>query len=330
MRRRDFIAGLTGVVALRPVTGRAQRDGHVRRIGVLRPWSEDDALARPWITAFITALGELGWSEGRNLRMDVRWGAGNPDRVRMYAHELSELRPDLIFVESTPLTAALQRETGTIPIVFVIVSDPVGSGFVASLSHPGGNITGFSNQDPSLGGKWVELLADIAPNCRRVAAIFNPDTAPYVRSYYLPSFEAAARTLKLEPIILPVRDNAELEEAINSLGRGPGSAVMMPDAFLSAHRALIISLAVRNNVPAVSEQAELARDGLLISYGPDFADLYRRSAPYVDRILRGAHPAELPVQLPVKFVMALNTKTAKTLGLTIPPNLLAIADEVIE
>jgi putative tryptophan/tyrosine transport system substrate-binding protein len=248
----------------------------------------------------------------------------------MYAHELTELQPDVIFVESTPPTAALQRETRTIPIVFVIVSDPVGSGFVASLPRPGGNITGFSNQDSSLGGKWVQLLADIAPDRRRVAAIFNPETAPYVRSYYLPPFEAAARLLKLEPIVMLVHNDAEIITAMKSLGMQSGSAVIMPDAFLSANRALIISLATQANVPAVSEQAELARDGLLISYGADFADLYRRAAPYVDRILMGATPSELPVQLPVKFKMALNIKAAKALGIEPAQSILLRADEVIE
>jgi putative tryptophan/tyrosine transport system substrate-binding protein len=329
MRRRDFIAG-TCATAVWPIAVRAQRGEHVRRIGVLRPWSEGDPLAKPWFSAFVAALADLGWHEGHNLQMDVRWGAGNPDLVRMYAHELTELQPDVIFVESTPPTAALQRETRTIPIVFVIVSDPVGSGFVASLPRPGGNITGFSNQDSSLGGKWVQLLADIAPDRRRVAAIFNPETAPYVRSYYLPPFEAAARLLKLEPIVMLVHDDAEIITAMKSLGMQSGSAVIMPDAFLSAHRTLIISLATQANVPAVSEQAELARDGLLISYGADFADLYRRAAPYVDRILMGATPSELPVQLPVKFKMALNIKAAKALGIEPAQSILLRADEVIE
>jgi putative tryptophan/tyrosine transport system substrate-binding protein len=267
------------------------------------------------------------WAE--DVQIDMCWSAGNLDRMRTCAQELVELKPDVIFVESTPPTAALQRETRTIPVVFVIVSDPVGSGFVAGLPRPGGNITGFSNQEPSLGGKWVELLAEIAPDRRKVAAVFNPETAPYVSSYYLPPFEAAARLLKLEPIVMPVHNDAEIEMAMNSLGQS-GSAVIMPDAFLSAHRALIISLAARNNVPAVSEQSELATDGLLISYGPDFADLYRRAAPYVDRILRGAKASELPVQLPTKFLMAVNVKTAKMLRLIVPPTLLALADKVIE
>jgi putative ABC transport system substrate-binding protein len=331
MRRREFIAGLgVSATASCPFVARAQQSDRVRRIGVLLPWREDDPHARGWFSAFVTAFAELGWSEGRNLRIDVRWAAGNLDRMRMYAKELVELQPDAILVESTPQTAALQRETRTIPIVFVVVSDPVGSGFVAGLPRPGGNMTGLSNQEPSMGGKWVELLAEIAPGIKRVAAMFNPDTAPYVKSYYLPPFEAAARLLKIEPIVVPVHNDAEIEMAMTSLGRESGGVVIMPDAFLSAHRASIISLADRDNIPSVSQQSELTRDGLLISYGPEFADLYRRAAPYVDRILRGAKPSELPVQLPIKFEMALNVKTAKALGLTVPQSILLRADEVIE
>ena len=313
-----------------PLTLRAQQSERLRRIGVLTPYSESDPYAKAQFDAFVQGLAELGWSEGRNLRMDVRWAAGDLDRVRMYAKELVTLQPDVILVDSTPQTAALQRETSTIPIVFVVVSDPIGSGFVTGLPRPGGNMTGFSNQDPSMGGKWVELLREIAPNLVRVAAMFNPDTAPFVRSYYLPPFEAAARSLKMEPMVALVHSDADIETAITSLGRESGGLVIMPDAFLVSHRASIISLANRNNVPAVSQTSFITRDGGLISYGPDLADLYRRGADYVDRVLRGAKPSELPVQLPAKFEMAINVKTAKVLGLTVPASLLARADEVIE
>jgi putative tryptophan/tyrosine transport system substrate-binding protein len=313
MKRREFIAGLGGAVAW-PLAVRAQQGGRIRRVGVLLPWSENDPYPRTWLSAFVTAFAELGWNEGRNLRMDVRWAAGDLDRVRMYAKELVALQPDVILVDSTPQSAALHGETRTIPIVFVLVSDPVGSGFVASLARPGGNLTGFSNQEPSMGGKWVELVMEIAPHLKRVAAMFNPETAPYLRSYYLPPFETAARLLKVEPIVVPVHSDTEIETAMVSLGRESGGVVVMPDGFLFAKRASIISLAARNNVPAVNQSSFLARDGLLISYGPDFADLYRRAAAYVDRILRGARPSELPVQLPVKFEMTVNLKTAKALG----------------
>jgi putative tryptophan/tyrosine transport system substrate-binding protein len=247
------------------------------------------------------------------------------------AKELVDLQPDVILANGTPVTAALQRETRTIPIVFTVVGDPVGEGFVASLTRPGGNITGFIPQEAAMAGKWLELLTEIAPAVKRVAATFNPDTAPYLRSYYLPTFEAAARSLKVEPIAALVRSDAEIEMVITSLGREPrGGLVVMPDGFMFAHRTQIISLAARNNVPEVYQFSLFARDGGLLSYGPDPVDIFRRSASYVDRILRGEKPAELPVQVPVKFEMAVNLKTAKALGLTVPPTLLVRADEVIE
>jgi putative tryptophan/tyrosine transport system substrate-binding protein len=330
MRRRNFIKAIAGSAIAWPLPARAQQQDRMRRIGVLTPYSENDPYARAKLGAFVQGLAELGWSDGRNLRIDVRWAAGDLDRVHMYAKELVTLQPDVILSDSTPQSAALQAETRTIPIVFVIVSDPVGSGFVASLPRPGGNMTGFSNQDPSIGGKWVQLLTEIAPNLSRIAAMYNPETGPFVRSYYLPPFEAAARSLKVDPVLMLVHSDAEIETAITSLGRESGGVVIMPDAFLTAHRASIISLSARNNVPTVSQTSLIAREGGLISYGPDFPDMYRRAAGYVDRILRGSTPSELPVQLPAKFEMVVNVKTAKALGLTVPPSLLATADEVIE
>jgi putative ABC transport system substrate-binding protein len=265
------------------------------------------------------------------LRMDVRWAAGNIDRMRMFAKELVDLQPDMILASSTPVTAALQHETRTIPIVFVFVGDPVGSGFVANLPRPGGNITGFSNLQPSTGGKWLELLTEFAPTVKRAAIVFNPDTAPYGKSYFLPSFEAGARSLKVVPIAAPVHSDAEIETVMTSLGREPGGGlVVMPDGFMQVHRAPIIFLAARNNVPAVYFNIVFARDGGLLSYGADEVDIIRSSASYVDRILRGGKPAELPVQHPVKYEMALNLKTAKALGLAVPPSILLRADEVIE
>jgi putative ABC transport system substrate-binding protein len=241
------------------------------------------------------------------------------------------LRPDVILGSTTALMAALQRETQTIPIVFAACSDPIGAGLVASLSRPGGNITGFSYVEPEMAGKWLQLLTEIAPAVKRVTIIFNPDTASRGGSYYLPSFEAAARTLKVAPIIARVHGDAEIETVINSLAHTPGSGlVVMPDVFTLAHRATIILLAAQSNVPAVYTDNAFARDGGLLSYGPDVADIYRRSASYVDRILHGEKPADLAVQLPVKFDMIVNLKTGKALGLTVPPTLLALADEVIE
>jgi putative ABC transport system substrate-binding protein len=251
--------------------------------------------------------------------------------MQMFAKELVKLQPDVILVGSNPATAALQQETRTIPIVFVAVSDPVGAGFVVTLSRPGGNITGFINLEAAMGGKWLQLLTEIAPRVKRAATIFNPDTAPGGGSYYLPSFEAASRSLKVMPVMAPVRSDTEIETVMTSLGREPGGGlVVMPDSFTIGHRALIISLASRNNVPAVYWSNIFPIDGGLLGYGPDFVDIFRRSASYVDRILKGAKPSDLPVQQPTKFELVINLKTAKALGLGVPATLLAIADEVIE
>jgi putative ABC transport system substrate-binding protein len=236
IRRREFIAGL-GSAAAWPVAARAQQGDRVRRIGVLLSTEENDVEEATGLAAFTQALADLGWTEGRNLRMDIRWTAGSVDRARAYAKELVDLQPEVIFVDTTPTTAALQSITQTIPIVFMGVSDPIGAGFVASVARPGGNITGFAFLEPSIGGKWLELLTEIAPGVKRVAAMFNPDTGPYVRSYYLPSFEAGVRPLKLEPIVAPVRSDAEIEATITSLGREPGGGlVVMPDVFMIVHR----------------------------------------------------------------------------------------------
>jgi putative ABC transport system substrate-binding protein len=329
MRRRDFIAGLGGAVAW-PLAARAQQGGRMRRMGVLTGFAENDPEATAFLSRFVQGLAELGWT-GRNLRIDVRWAGGSVDRARMYAKELVDSQPDAILVDSTPQTAALQRETRTIPILFVAVSDPVGSGFVTGLPRPGGNITGFINNEPTMGGKWVQLLKEIAPGRKRAAIMFNPDTAPYGKTFYLPSFEAGARSLNVDPIVAPVHSDAEIETAITSLGREPGGGlVVMPDAFMFIHRKPILLLAARNNIPAVYFLSVFARDGGLLSYGADNADIYRRAAPYMDRILRGELPAELPVQVPIKFEMVLNAKTAKALGLAVPQSILLGADEVIE
>ncbi len=302
----------------------------MRRIGVLM-YDETDPQEQAYLAGFTQELLALGWTDGRNLRMDVRWASGDVDRMRTLAKELVDLQPDVILARGTPATAALQRETRTIPIVFVLVSDPVGSGFVASLPRPGGNITGFSDLEPSMAGKWLELLTQIAPGVKRAALMFNPNTAPYVESHFLVPFEATARSLKVEPMAARVHSDAEIETVIGSLGREPGGGLVgAPDAFVAGHRELIISLAARNNVPAVYRDSVFVKGGGLLSYGPDIGNDFRRVAPYIDRILRGAKPTDLPVQLPVKFEMALNAKTAKALGLTVPPTLLALADDVVE
>jgi ABC-type uncharacterized transport system substrate-binding protein len=326
LRRREFIAGLGGTAAL---AARAQQGGRLRRIGVLMPYDENDPAAKLRLSAFTQALAGLGWTDGSNVRIDLGWGGADINRIRALAQKLVGLQPDIIVTDSTPATAALQRETRTIPIVFANVAEPVASGIVPGLNQPGGNITGFANYEATLGGKWLELLSEIAPGLKRAAIMFNPDTAP--ASAYVPSFETAARSLKVVPIRAPVHSDVEMETAIIALGREPGGGlVVMPGSFIAGYRAPIISAAARNNVPAVYYRSEFARDGGLLSYGVDFVDTSRRAASYVDRILRGAKPAELPVQFPTTFEMVLNLKTAKALRLTVPPSILLRADEVIE
>jgi putative ABC transport system substrate-binding protein len=329
MKRREFIT-LAGGAATWPLAARAQQaDDRVRRIGVLTTGDENDPVWKTRLSAFTQALAGLGWTDGRNVRMDLRWAAGDNNRIRALAQELVGLRPDIFVTNSTASTVALQRETRTIPIVFASVSDPVASSIVARLDRPSGNATGFVLFEASLGGKWLELLSEIVPGLKRAAIMFNPDTAQV--STYLPSFETAARSLKVEPIIAPVHSDAEIETAIIALRREPGGGlVVIPDLFLGAHRAPIILAAARNNVPAVYSLSVFAREGGLLSYGTDRVDLFRRAATYVDRILRGAKAGDLPVQFPVKYEMVVNLKTAKALGLTVPPSILLRADEVIE
>jgi putative tryptophan/tyrosine transport system substrate-binding protein len=329
MRRREFITLLGGAAAAWPLAARAQQDDRVRRIGVLMGPDENDPVAKTYVSALTQALADLGWTDGRNLRMDLRWGGGDINRMRALAQELVGLQVDIIVTNTTPATTAVQRYTRTIPIVFAGVGDPVAGGIVARLDRPGGNITGFALWEASLGGKWLELLSEIAPGLKRAAIMFNPDTAP--ASSYMPSFETAARSLNVVPITAPVHSDGEIETAIIALGREPGGGlVVMPDTFALAHRAPIISAAAQNNVPAVYWHSVFVRDGGLLSYGVDSVDMFRRAASYVDRILRGAKPGDLPVQFPTKFEMVVNLKTAKTLGLTVPQSILLRADEVIE
>jgi putative ABC transport system substrate-binding protein len=329
MKRREFITLLGGAAAW-PLAARAQQGGRARRIGVLIGGDENDPEGKARLSAFTQALAGLGWTDGRNARIDVRWSGGDINRMRTLAQELVGLQPDIIVTYgTTPGTVTLQRETRTIPIVFANVADPVASGLVPRLDRPGGNVTGFATLEATLGGKWLELLSEIAPGLKRAAIMFNPDNA--ATSVYMPSLETAAQLLKVVPIIAPVHRDVEIEPAISALGREPGGGlVVIPDVFTTAHRAPIISAAARNNVPAVYWQSPFARDGGLLSYGPDPVDNFRRAATYVDRILRGEKPGDLPVQLPTKFEMVVNRKTATALGLAIPPSILLRADEVIE
>jgi putative ABC transport system substrate-binding protein len=312
MRRREFLAGVAGAAAW-PLAARAQQGERVRRIGVLMPDDENDADVKTFVSAFTQALADLGWAKGRNLRMDLRWYGDDTNRMRPLAQELVGLKPDIILAGSTPATLALQRETRTIPIVFAGVADPIASGIVTRLDRPSGNITGVAAFEASLAGKWLELLSEIAPGLKRAAIMFTADAAAVATS------------------TAPVHSDVDIENAIRDLGRESGGGlVVMGTAFASAHRASVILAAARNNIPAVSRQSAFARDGGLLSYGADLVDLWRRAATYVDRILRGAKPAELPVQFPTKFEMVVNLKTAKALGLTVPQSILLTADEVIE
>jgi putative ABC transport system substrate-binding protein len=330
IRRRNFITLLGGAAAW-PLAASAQQGGRMRRIGVLMPLDENDPVSKARISGFTQALADLGWTDGRNVRMDLRWFGDDTSRILALAQELVGLQADIIVAGGTPPTVALQRETRTIPIVFAGVAEPVASGLVERLDRPSGNITGFAIFETTLAGKWLELLSEIAPGLKRAAIMFNPDTAP--ASAYMPSFETAARSLKVAPITAPVRSDAEIETAIIALGREPGGGlVVMPDVFFTGvHGALVISAAARNNVPAVYSGSFFAREGGLLSYGgSSVVDQLRGAASYVDRILRGEKPGDLPVQFPTKFEMVVNRKTATALGLRVPPSILLRATEVIE
>jgi putative tryptophan/tyrosine transport system substrate-binding protein len=331
MRRRDFLTTIAAAAAAWPLTGRAQDAGPLRRVGVLSSIGESDPEAQLMVTAFHQALQDAGWAEGRNLRIDHRWAAGSSGRIREFAKQLVALQPDAIVAHTTPSVAALLKETTTIPIVFVQVSDPIGSHFIANLAHPGGNVTGFTNFEPSMAGKWVEMIKEIAPAVTRIAIVFNPETAPYVGRFYQGPFEAAARSLGIEPHANPVHNEREIESAMTALQGQPRSGViMMPDTFNIVHRERTIALAARYKLPAVYPYRFAVREGGLLSYGVDQVDLFRRAGGYVGRILKGDKPAELPVQTPTKFEIAINLGTAKALGVEVPQTLLVAADEVVE
>ena len=328
MRRRQFI-GLVGSFAVTwPLEVRAQQAERVRRIGVLMSFG--DQTTQSYVTALRSALTKLGWTEGSNLRTEVRWGAGDADKIRSFAKEIVDLRPDAIVGQSTPVVVALVRETQTIPIVFVNVADPIGSGFVASLARPGGNLTGFMTDNSALGGKWVELLKEIAPRTVRAALMFNPTTAVPLK-FYMPSIQTAASALGVEVNATPVHAKDEVEGTIAAQARDPGSAlIVMPDPFNAANREYITLLAARYRVPAMYYRREFAEAGGLVAYANDFAEQFPQAATYVDRILKGARPEDLPVQAPTKFDLIINLKTAKSLGLDVPFGLQQRADTLIE
>jgi putative tryptophan/tyrosine transport system substrate-binding protein len=302
----------------------------VRRVAFLHPYTENDAEVLARVIAFREGLESLGWTENRNIRIEHRYSGGDLGRIRAYATELVHSAPGLIVGSGTPITAALKEATSTIPIVFNLVNDPVGQGFVASLSRPGGNITGFTFIDFPLIGKWLEMIKEIAPGVRHIALMFNPDTTRFYPAF-LHELEAANKSLAVELSASPVHDEAEVEAAITALAREPGGGLIAaPDAFINNHRRAIMTLTERHRLPAIYGFRQFAREGALISYAPDSADIVRRSAGYVDRILKGERPADLPVQAPTKYELVINLKTAKALGIDVPLHLQQIADEVIE
>jgi len=346
MRRREFIeligALIGSVAAARPLAGiaavlasgssraLAQPGGGMRRIGALMSQLENEPIMQTRAKAIVDALGALNWKEGDNIRIDWRWAGGDPALFERYATELVALRPDLLLANGTPSVAAMQRQTSTIPIVFVVVTDPVGQGFVASLSRPGGNITGFTDFDPPMANKWLSMLAQISPPTARTTALFNPATAPFA-SLMLRAIEEAAPSFALAVRTAPCRDGAEIEAAMTELARNErGGLLVLPDAFTFEKRAVIVESAARNRLPAIYWHRSFVADGGLMSYGVDNTDAFRRAAGYVGRILSGEKPADLPVQAPTKFEMVINLKTARALGVSFAPALLATADEVIE
>ena len=330
MKRREFVAGLGSVMAWPVMAGAQQSDG-VRRVGVLMGFSETDAQAQTYMAAFREGLRKLGWTEDRNIKIETRWATHvDADTRRDFAKELVALRPDVILSNTTPTTAALLEQTRTIPIVFAMIADPVGSGFVASFPRPGGNATGFVVTEGSLGGKWLQLLKEIAPGIERVAMLYNPIAATYAQ-YWLNPFKAAAADIGVEAISAPIRDTFELETVLATLAREPNSGfAVMPDSFTDAHRVEITSLADRYRLPAIYAYRFFVVLGGLLSYGIDLADNFQRAASYVVRILKGEKPADLPVQAPTKYVLTINVKTAKALGMNVPLYVQQRADEVIE
>jgi putative ABC transport system substrate-binding protein len=329
MRRREFIAGL-GSAAAWPLAARAQQGDRARHVGVLMNVVQEDPGGPADVTAFRQGLAELGWIEGRNIDIEFRWPGGDIERVQTFAKELVALRRDVLIGRSTPTTAALKQETATIPIIFVNVPEPVEQGFVQSLARPGGNITGFTNFEASIGGKWLQLLKEVDPRIARVAVIYNPQTAPFA-GLYLRSVQSAAPTFAVETVAMPIRSDADIEAALTMFAQQPsGGLIAIPDSFTSQHRDRVIALAARYRLPAVYANSSAIPSGGLMAYAVDTRDTMQRAAGYVDRIFKGAKPGDLPVQQAARFQLSINLKTAKAMGLDVAPNLIARADEVIE
>jgi putative ABC transport system substrate-binding protein len=329
MRRREFITLLGGTAVSWPLTTRAQRPAPVRRLGVLMPEAETDAQSQTRRRALEQAFTVLGWTLGRNLQIEYRWAAGDPEQTKIAAAELVKLAPDVLLGAATPPVKALQQATGTIPIIFVGVTEPVAQGFIPNLSHPGGNLTGFTNIEATFGEKWLELLKEVAPRVTRALVIYNPEAT--AAAGFLNSLNAAAQKLSVALSTALVRQLADIETAAAMLAREPsGGLIFLPDPFTLTHHKSVVETAARHQLPAIYAFRSFAMDGGLVSYGVDVPDLFRLAAGYVDRILKGEKPADLPVQQPTKFELIINLKTAKALGLTVPQTLLVAADEVIE
>jgi ABC-type uncharacterized transport system substrate-binding protein len=302
----------------------------MRRVGVLIGFAETDADVKSWFAAFRGALAKLGWTEGSNFQIELRWASDDPDRMKAFAKELVDLRPDAILSVTTPVTNALVRETQTIPIVIVTVADPIASGFVTNVGRPGGNVTGFALYEPSMGGKWLELLKRIAPGVTRVALLFNPTTSVPIK-FYMASIQAAASSFTVQASAAPVHAQDEIEGVIAALAGNPGAGLIaMPDLFNTINRDVIIAWTARYRIPAIYFFRSFADSGGLISYGPDFAEQYPQAAGYIDRILKGEKPGDLPIQMPIQVPLIINLRTANALGLDVPLGLLNAADEIIE
>ncbi len=313
-----------------PLAARAQESDRIRRVGVLMGLAETDPETLSYVQDLQAALQTLGWTDGQNVRFVTRYAAGDPNRARVFAKELVALRAELIVGHTTPVAAALHQATRTVPIVFVSIADPVAGGLVASLARPGGNITGFTNYEFAMGAKWLEVLKEIAPRLARVSLMLGPDTGSYYAEY-LRSIEAVALSLAVQATLAPVRNAEEIEHVVAALARDPGGGlIILPSAAITVHTQMIIDLAARHRLPAIYPFRNAVKQGGLVAYGTDLKDLFQRAASYVDRILKGAKPADLPVQAPTKFELVINLQTAKTLGLTVPAALLYRADEVIE
>jgi putative ABC transport system substrate-binding protein len=330
--RRKFLAALGAAAAARPLAARAQLPGGIRRIGVLMNGAATETDAQSFLAAFLQGLRRLGWTEGQNIRIDVRWSAGNVELAQTYSAQLIGLMPDVILASSTTNLTVVQQATSSVPIVFVSVTDPVAQGFVPSLTHPGGNLTGFSNNEFSIGGKWLDLLKKAAPGIKQVAVMFNPETSPQSK-FFMGSIEAAASSLGVRAVAVSVRTTADIEPAVEGFARQPNGGLLLPtDSFIKLRLKLIADLAVSNRLPSISPYPNFVKDRGLLCYGftINLVDQFRQAATYVDRILKGEKPGDLPIQLADKYTFAINLKTAKALGLTLPSGLLAIADEVIE